>query len=309
VWRVKLGATKAEGGTRGRTWEIGGHTCMPFHLWEGDMPNRPLVAMEVFDTISEKYPQVLRDIYGDLLKDPAKMARVLVDKYGADLVSVRLDGTHPERGDRSAQQAVELVKSVLAAVDVPLIVTGHNHYDKNNEVLKAVAQACAGENLLLNWVEQNNYRTIAGAAIAYGHAVVAQSPIDVNIGKQLNILLTNMDLKPEKIVMDPMTGAIGYGIEYTYSVMERIRLTGLGGDKMLCGPMILSPGQECAKVKEYKAPESAFPAWGDLNRRAMEWELSTAVSFLHAGADILIMYHPEAAMAAKQTFTDLLDGR
>jgi acetyl-CoA decarbonylase/synthase complex subunit delta len=91
--------------------------------------------------------------------------------------------------------------------------------------------------------------------------------------------------------------------------MERIRLTGLGGDKMLCGPMILSPGQECAKVKEYKAPESAFPALGDLNRRAMEWELSTAVSFLHAGADILIMYHPEAAMAAKQTITDLLDGR
>jgi len=99
--------------------------------------------------------------------------------------------------------------------------------------MKAVAQACAGENLLLNWVEQNNYRTIAGVAIAYGHSVVAQSPIDVNIAKQLNILLTNMDMKPEQIVMDPMTGALGYGIEYTYSVMERIRQTGLGGDRCL----------------------------------------------------------------------------
>jgi acetyl-CoA decarbonylase/synthase complex subunit delta len=251
----------------------------------------------------------LRDIYGNLLNDPAAMAKMLVDKYGADLISVRLDGTHPERGDRSPQQAVDLVKAVLAAVDVPLIITGHNNFDKNNEVLKAVAQACAGENLLLNWVEQNNYRTIAGAAIAYGHTVVAQSPIDVNIAKQINILLTNMDLPAEKIVMDPMTGAIGYGIEYSYSVMERIRLTGLGGDRMLCGPMILSPGYECSKIKEYKAPESAFPTWGDLGRRAMEWELATAVSFLHAGADILVMYHPEAAVAAKKTITDLLDGR
>jgi acetyl-CoA decarbonylase/synthase, CODH/ACS complex subunit delta len=309
VWTVKLGATKAEGGTRGKTYNIGGHTCMPFHLWEGEMPNRPLVAMEVFDRVSEKYPPLLKEIYGNLLENPTEMAKVLVDKYGADLISVRLDGTHPERGDRSPQQAVDLVKAVLAAVDVPLIITGHNNFDKNNEVLKAVAQACAGENLLLNWVEQNNYRTIAGAAIAYGHTVVAQSPIDVNISKQLNILLTNMDMKPEKIVIDPMTGAIGYGIEYSYSVMERIRLTGLGGDRMLCGPMILSPGQECTKIKEYKAPESSFPTWGDLGKRAMEWELATAVSFLHAGADILIMYHPEAAMAAKQTITDLLDGR
>ena len=142
------------------------------------------------------------------------------------------------------------MKSVLAAVDVPLIVTGHNHFDRNNEVLKAVAAACAGENLLLNWVEQNNYRTIAGAAMAYGHCVVSQSPIDVNIGKQMNILLTNMDLKREQIVIDPLTGAMGYGIEYTYSVMERIRLTGLGGDAMLAMPMIVSPGQECAKIKE-----------------------------------------------------------
>jgi acetyl-CoA decarbonylase/synthase complex subunit delta len=271
------------------------------------MPNRPLVAMEVFDRVSEKYPQVLRDLYGDLLDKPAEMANACVERYGADLISVRLDGTHPERGNRGPQEAVDLVKAVLAAVDVPLIVTGHNNYDKNNEVMKAVASACAGENLLLNWVEQDNYRTIAGAAIAYGHTVVAQSPIDVNIGKQLNILLTNMDLKPENIVMDPMTGAIGYGIEYTYSVMERIRLTGLGGDKMLCAPMILSPGYECAKMKEFKAPSEAFPTWGELGKRAMLWELSTATALLHAGADVLIMYHPEAAVRTKAAIARLLD--
>jgi acetyl-CoA synthase len=307
IWTVKLGATKEEGGTRGRTYTVGGSTCMPFHLWEGIMPNKPLVAMEVFDRVSEKYPQNLRDIYGGLLNDPAEMARVCVEKYGADLISVRLDGTHPERGGRTPQQSVDLVKEVLNAVDVPLIITGHNHYDKINEVMKAAAQACEGENLLLNWVEQDNYRTIAGAAVAYGHTLVAQSPIDVNIAKQLNILLTNMDIKPEKIIMDPMTGAVGYGIEYTYSVMERIRLTGLNGDKMVCAPMIVSPGYECAKLKESKASEASFPMWGNLADRAAMWELSTAVSLLYAGADILIMYNPEAVKGLKETIDRLMN--
>jgi acetyl-CoA decarbonylase/synthase complex subunit delta len=308
VWTATLGATPEAGGTRGRTLTVGGHTAMPFHLWEGRMPHRPLVAMEVFDTVSEKYPEKLREIYGDLLDDPAAMARACVQRYGADLVSVRLDGTHPERGNRSPDQAVAVVKAVLDAVDVPLIVTGHSHYETCNEVMKAVAQACAGENLLLNWVEQDNYRTIAGAALAYGHTVVAQSPIDVNIAKQLNILLTNMDVKQGQIVMDPMTGAMGYGIEYTYSVMERIRQTGLGGDAMLAGPMLVTPGQECIKVKEVKAPEADFPAWGDLGERAALWELATATNLLYAGADILIMYHPDAAVATKKTIFRLMDG-
>jgi acetyl-CoA synthase len=306
ICTVKVGATKAEGGTRGVSYEIGGATCMPFHFWEGEMPNRPLVALEVFDVVSPKYPEALRSFYGDLLENPAEMAKVCVEKYGADLISVRLDGTHPEKGNRSPEQAVELVKSVLAAVEVPLIITGHNNFERNNEVMKAVAQACTGENLLLNWVEQDNYRTIAGAAMAYGHTVISQSPIDVNIGKQLNILMGNMDIKPEQIIMDPMTGATGYGIEYTYSVMERIRQGGLGGDPMLALPMIVTPGFECAKIKEVKAPESDFPDWGDLAKRYAVWELTTSISLLYSGADILIMYHPEAAMQTKKTIMDLM---
>jgi acetyl-CoA decarbonylase/synthase complex subunit delta len=271
------------------------------------MPHRPLVAMEVFDVVSEKYPGPLRTVYGDLLTKPAEMAKVCVEKYGADLISVRLEGTHPEKGARTPEQAVQVVKDVLAAVDVPLIVTGHSHFETTNEVLKAVAQACAGENLLLNWVEQDNYRTIAGAALAYGHSIVAQSPIDVNIAKQMNILLTNMEIKTEKTVMDPLTSASGYGIEYTYSVMERIRQTALNGDKMLAGPMVISPGQECSKIKEYKAPEKDFPAWGDLSKRAAMWELATAVSLLYSGGDLFIMYHPEAALKLKKTIFKLME--
>jgi acetyl-CoA decarbonylase/synthase complex subunit delta len=264
--------------------------------------------MEVFDAVSEKYPPVLKQFWGETLHDPAAMAKICVERYGADVISVRLDSTHPERGDRSPADALKTVKSVRGAVGVPLIVTGHSHFERNNEVMKEIARGCAGENLLLNWVEQDNYRTIAGAALAYGHCVVAQSPIDVNIAKQLNILLTNMDCRINQIVIDPMTGAMGYGIEYTYSVMERIRLTGLSGDAMLSGPMIVSPGQECARIKEIRASEAEFPAWGDLDRRAAMWELATATGFLYAGADILIMYNPEAAVALKRAITGLMRG-
>ena len=309
VYEITLGATKEQGGTRGCTLTVGGDTAMPFHFWEGEMPHRPLVAMEVFDKVGSKYPAVLRSLWGDLIGKPAEMARVCVEKYGADLVSVRLEGTHPEKGDYSPEEAVKVVKSVLAAVDVPLIITGHSHYDKINEVMKEVARDCAGENLLLSWVEQDNYRTIAGAALAYGHTIAAQSPIDVNIAKQLIILLTNMNIAPERIVIDPITSVIGYGIEYTYSVMERIRLTGLGGDRMLAFPFIVSPGQECARIKELRARETEFPAWGNLAERAALWELSTATALLYAGASILIMYHPEAAVALKKTIVQLMDGR
>jgi len=304
VHRVLLGAEKAQGGTRALS--IGGSTAMPFHFWEGEIA-RPLVALEVFDTVSPKYPPVLADFWGDLIKKPAEMAKVCVHNYAADLICVSLESNHPEKGNRSPDDCLKTVKSVLSTVNVPLIIKGHGHYENMNELMKLVASGCAGENLTLAWVEQENYRTIAGAALAYGHTVVAQSPIDVNLAKQLNILLTGMNVGIDRIVIDPMTGALGYGLEYCYSVMERIRLTGLGGDPMLAGPMIVNPGQECAKIKELRAAESTMPAWGDLPKRAALWELSTALSLMYAGADILVMYNPDSADALKKTIVKTRD--
>jgi acetyl-CoA synthase len=310
IWEVKLGNTKEEGGTRKKTCIVGGETAKPFQLWEGNMPHKPLVAMEVHSLLSNKYPPALLSLYGeDLLKNPVEMAKACVNKYGADLISVSLLGTHPEKGNQTADEAVKLVGSILEAVEVPLIITGHTHYDKNNEVLKAVAQTFAGENLLLNWVEQDNYKTIAGAAIAYGHSLVAQSPIDVNIAKQMVILLSNMDFPKNRIVVDPTTSALGYGVEYTYSVMERIRVSALDGEQMLCAPLIVSPGAETSKVKEAKASDADFPAWGKLEDRIAALEFAAAQSYLYAGADILIMYHPVAAAQIKHTIDDLLDGK
>ena len=264
-----------------------------------------MLAIEVFDTVSARLSPVLRDAWGDLLERPAEMAQKAVREYGASMISVRLEGTHPEKGGKSPDAALALVKDVLAAVDVPVIVTGQGHFESTNDVMRKVAAGCEGERLLLNWVEAENYRTIAGLALAYGHCVVAQTPIDVNLAKQLNILLANMDLPRDRIVMDPLTGALGYGLEYSFSVMERIRVTGLAGDRALTLPMIVCVGQEAWKAKEAGAPQSAFPAWGDVTRRAVLWEIQTAMPLILAGADLLILYHPESLTAIRRSVTKL----
>jgi len=220
---------------------------------------------------------------------------------------VRLEGTHPEKGGKSPEEALDVVKSVLAAVDVPLIVTATNHFDSANEVLKRIAAACAGERLLLNWVEGENYRTIAGAALAYGHCVVGQSPIDVNMAKQLNILMGNMEVPRDRIVIDPLAGALGYGLEYTYSVMERIRMTALGGDRALAFPMMVMVGQEAWKTKEARAAAKDFPDWGELARRAVLWEAQTAMPFVLSGADLLVLNHPESLAAVRRGIARLAD--
>ena len=305
ITAVTIGATPAEGGTRSRTVTIGGSTSLPFHFFEGEQPTPPLVAMEVFDKVPAKYPDPLRECYGEILERPVEMAKVGVDEYGADLISVRLEGTHPEKGNGSAEEAAELVRAVLESVAVPVIVTGHSHFEKINEVMKKVCEAAAGENCLINYVETDNYKTIAAACIAYKHTLVAQTPIDVNLAKQLNILLTDMDFPRERIVIDPLTSTLGYGLEYTYSIMERIRIAGLGGDEMLAFPMLVNPGYESARVKEARAPEADNPQWGDLNLRAAYWEIATAMALLVAGADLLVMHHPEAVRLVKANIAEI----
>jgi acetyl-CoA decarbonylase/synthase complex subunit delta len=309
IIEVTVGATPEQGGTRSHTVTIGGSTALPFHFFEGKFPHRPLIAMEVFDKKSEKYPKSLLEYYGDVIEKPGEMAKKCVDEYGAELISVRLEGTHPEKGNKSADEAAAIVKQVLESVSVPLIITGHSHFEKNNEVMKKICEVTAGENCLISYVEKDNYKTIAAACIAYNHTLVTQTPIDVNLAKQLNILLTEMSFPPEKMIMDPLTGALGYGIEYTYSIMERIRIDALAGDKMMAFPMLINPGYESYRVKETRAPEQDYPDWGNVEVRGAYWEIATAMSLLVAGADLLIMYHPKAVAAVKKKVEEMFESR
>jgi acetyl-CoA decarbonylase/synthase complex subunit delta len=309
VIEVTLGATADLGGSRSHSLTIGGSTALPFHFFEGLHPHRPLVAMEVFDSLPPKFPGPLRDIYEGVIDSPGKMAKKCVEQFGAELISVNLEGTHPEKGDKSPEEAADTVREVLESVSVPLIITGHSHYEKNNAVMKKVCETANGENCLINYVETDNYKTIAAACIAYNHTLVAQSPIDVNLAKQLNILLTDMDFPRERIVMDPLTGALGYGLEYTYSIMERIRIDGLAGDTMLAFPMLVLPGHETALIKEARTPQEKNPNWGSLEERLVHWEIATAMSLLVAGAELLILYHPQAVAVVKQKIEQMFQSR
>ena len=305
VAEVSIGATSEHGGTRSHIVTIGGSAVLPFLFFEGEHPHRPLVAMEVFDKAPSKLPDYLLDYFREVIDRPGEMAKKCVNEYGADLISVRLEGTHPEKGNKSPEEAAEVVRQVLESVSVPLIVTGHSHFEKINKVMKKVCEAASGENCLINYVEKENYKTIAAACIAYKHTLVAQSPIDVNLAKQLNILLTDMNFPADRIVMDPLTSTLGYGLEYTYSIMERIRNEALAGDRMLAFPMLVNTGYESFHVKEAWASEKECPEWGKAEMRGAYWEVATAMSLLAAGAELLIMYHPKAVEVVKKKISEL----
>jgi acetyl-CoA decarbonylase/synthase complex subunit delta len=189
---------------------------------------------------------------------------------------------------------------------LPLAVVGPGQADLDNELIVAVAEEAKGERLLIGICEDKNYRTIVAAAMANDHLVQSKTPMDVNLSKQLVILIHDMGLPLERIVMDPTTGALGYGIEYGYSVMERLRLAALQGDTMTQQPMLVNPGDEAWKVKESKVGEGVPAVWGDWSRRALNWEALTASTLVHSGADLLVLRHPESLKRVRAVIADLV---
>jgi acetyl-CoA decarbonylase/synthase complex subunit delta len=296
IREVGIGSTADDGGTRCEKILVGGGNTLPFHSFEGAHPHPPVVALEVTDVEPANWIDMVREPFADVLTDPVAWAKKAVDAYGARMICLNLMGTDPDKENKSPAEAAELVKDVLAAVSVPLIIKGHGPSDKQDEVLSKCAETASGENCLIASAFEDHYKTLVAACIAYGHTLVAETPIDVNLAKQLNILLTDMNFPPEKIIIDPLTGGLGYGLEYTYSVMERIRLQALGGDPMMQMPFICFIGPESWKVKEVKEAED--------KEMALFWEITTAISLLTAGAEILVLRHPEAAKQVRQAIEE-----
>jgi acetyl-CoA decarbonylase/synthase complex subunit delta len=294
--------------TLGGGLTVGGETALPLHRFDGEIPHRPVIALEVTDREPRDWPDAVRAPFESVLKDPAAWARAAVEEHGADLVCLHLRTAHPDRGDRPADECAELARAVASAVAAPLILQGPGPSDKQDEVLRRCAEATEGRNCLLASAVEGHYRTLVAAAQAYGHSLVAESPIDVNLAKQLNILITEMSFPPERIVIDPLTGGLGYGLEYTYSVMERIRIQGLSGDTFLAMPFVCFVGAEVWKVKEARMPEADAPSWGDAVHRGILWEVSTAMALSAAGADILVLRHPESAALVRGALGDLVGG-
>lgn len=305
VREVKLGATTAEGGTRTRTVNVGGETTLSFLHYEGQMPHPPVVAVEVQDRYPADWSKQLLNAWGDVLNDPAAWAKK-AEELGADIIALKLQSAHPDGANTGAKEAVATVKAVLAATGLPLIVYGPGQAEKDNEVLVAAAEAAKGERIALGNCEDKNYRTIVAAALAHDQLVIAKTPIDVNLAKQLNILISDMRLDLSRVLMDPTTGALGYGLEYTYSVMERLRIAALTGDSMTQQPMICTVGEEAWRTKESKVNQGVPAAWGDWTRRSINWEVLTAATLLQAGADIVVLRHPESVALIKKTIAGLM---
>lgn len=304
VGEVVLGATADQGGTRTSTVTVGGDSTLPFLHFEGKMPNRPAIAMEVNDIVPE-WNEVLAKQYGDVFSSPAAWAKKCVE-FGADLIYLKFDGADPEGLNRSPEDCARILKEVLGAVGVPLIVEGCGDPAKDNEVIAAVAEAGAGENLLLGVAEQDNYKSLTAAAMVHKHTVIARSPLDINICKQLNILINEMGLPLNKIVIDPTVAGLGFGIEYVYSILERARLGALGNDKMLAMPIVCNIGFEANRSKEATMSNDDAPQWGDLYERNITWEAISASTCIQVGAAILLMRNPIAVSLVKKNIDELM---
>lgn len=306
VATVRIGATKEDGGTRESTVTLGGAKTLPFLHFEGETPNAPVVAMEVLDAAPEEWPEILKESFSDVLDDPAKWAAKCEQEHGAAAIALRLVGTHPDFGDRSPEEAAETVKAVLKATHVPLIIWGCGVDEKDNIVLPKCCEAARGERCLVGTAKEDNYKTLTAACLADGHALITESPLDINMAKQANILVSEMEFPSDRIVMYPTTGGLGYGMEYAYSIQERGRLAALGGDKMMSPPVICLIGEEAWRAKEAKAATEDVPAWGPAGERGPTWEAITAVTLLQAGCDLLIMRHPKAVALVRQTIEELM---
>ena len=284
----------------------GGETSYPFYLFEGEMPHLPRIAMEVYDAPPEDWPEAALEPFLGVTDDPFAWAEKCINEYGAEMICLQLESTDPNGLDRGADEAAAVVKRVADAINVPLIIWGTANHEKDTEVLKKVCEVCQSKNLIVGPVEEGDYKKIAASALGYNHTVIASTPIDINLAKQLNILMGNLGIPDDKILIDPTVSGIGYGIEYCYSVMERVRMAALTQqDVKLQFPIICNIAKEIWKTKEVKLTAEEEPNLGDSKKRGILLEAMSAMTLLLAGGNILIMRHPEAIKLVQEMIDEL----
>jgi acetyl-CoA decarbonylase/synthase complex subunit delta len=297
VNKVIIGATAESGGTRTSTVTVGGARNVVYGGSIADASEKPVIAMDVLDIKPEDWPEPLAQSYKDVLGKPGDWAKKCVAEFGADLICLKFDGIHPDKADKDATYAVKVTEELLKAVGVPIVLWGCGNDEKDNQVMPKVSEVAKGENCLIGTVKEDNYKALTAIALADGHNLITAAPLDINIAKQVNILASDMGFPLERIVTFQSTGALGYGIEYAYSIQERQRLAALGGDKMMAMPVICDVGYESWRAKEAKLADA--PGWGDAGDRGPMWEATTAICLLQAGVDIIRMRHPRAVTTVK----------
>ncbi len=297
VNRITLGATKENGGSRTSIITVGGSRNVVYGGGADQAGEKPMIAIDVLDSEPNDWPEALVGPYKDVLDNPAEWAKKCVEEFGADLICLKFDGIHPDKGDKDAAHAAKVTEEVLKAVSVPLVLWSCGNDEKDKQVMPKVSGAAKGENCLIGTITEDNYKSLTAIALADNHHLISEAPIDINIAKQVNILASDMGFPLERIVTFQATGALGYGIEYAYSIQERQRLAALTGDKMMAMPAICDVGYESWRAKEAKLTDA--PGWGDAADRGPMWEAATAICLLQAGVDIIRMRHPRAVKTVK----------
>jgi acetyl-CoA decarbonylase/synthase complex subunit delta len=278
-------------GKGNKTLKIGGENILPLHFFDqGSNPNPVKFAMEVLDMKPEDWPEHAVEPFKDVIGDPVGWAKKC-QGFGVDAISLFLMSTDPAVKNAPADRAAELAKRVAEAINVPLIVYGSGDEKKDVEVLSKVAEVCDGMNLLMGPVLKENYEAVGKAILDHGHTAIAQSPLDINLLKELNVKLSKI-FPPDRIVIDPLSSALGYGMEYSFSLIERVKQIGImTKDSMTMMPIIANLGGECWKTKQAK----------ENKKQGLLWEGMTAVSLLLAGANIIVLRHPETLKLIKET--------
>jgi acetyl-CoA decarbonylase/synthase complex subunit delta len=296
---IRLGKEKTE-------TLVGGEIALPFYSFEGEIVNMPIIAMDVYDEKPLKWPDYLFNYFSDVADDPKEWAKKCIEEFGADAICFHLTKVNPDIGNMTSEQAGQLVKNVREAIDKPLIVYADAPLEIVAEVMKKVSEMNTESNILLGWVEDDNYKTLAASAIGYKNNLIALSPLDINIAKQLNILLTQLGLPADRIAMDPSSSGLGYGIEYCFSAMERLKIAALfQDDKMTQMPIINNIAVEIWKVKEVRESEEVYPEWGNLEERGINWETISVMCMLLSGSNIITMRHPKAVKLIKSLIIEL----
>jgi len=294
-------------GTGDKAITISGQNVLPFYTFDAAIEHAPKIGVEISDAAENWTVPGLAEFYAGCttMAQRAKKAETL---EGVDFVCLNFESADPNGAGRSVAACVADARAVAESCTLPLVILGSRNVEKDGQLFAALAEALQGKNVLIMSAKNENYKTVgASVALAYGQKVGAETADDINLAKQLNIMLKGMSVKPESIVMDIGTAAVGYGYEYAASTFDRIRLAALQqGDSDLQMPILAVASLDAWSVKESTATEEDEPAWGSLEERAIHMEVATAAADLTGGADAVVMRHPKAIAAVKQFITELV---
>lgn len=294
-------------GTGDKAVTLGGESVFPFYTFDGPIDNAPKVGVEITDLGFENASEGIKAYY-EGCTTIAEMAKKASEMEGADFVVLSLEGGDPNGEDKSVEELIAIVKEVGDAVDCPLVIEGSKNVDKDADLLAKVADALQGKNAVIMPAKEENYKAVGAAAgLAYDQNVGAESAVDINLAKQLNVITTQLGVKPEKIVMNVGTATVGYGYEYVVSTMDRIKGAALSqDDAMLQMPIITPVASETWGVKESMASEADMPEWGPVEERGISMEIMTAAADLVSGSNAVILRHPQSVATISKMIKELV---